>query len=77
MTPPVKLSAALVAAFVVGLAMFFLRDTYERMKSKDEQHEERIHAEERTSAVTALQLSLMQKQLDRIESKLDTVVTRR
>lgn len=77
MAIPVKWSAALVAAFVVGLAVFFLKDAYVHIQTKEQEHETRIRQEESSTAVTALHLSLMQKQLDRIESKLDTVVTRR
>lgn len=72
-----KWSGALVLAFVVGLAAFFLKDTYESSRAKQFDHDVRLQAEERTTAVTALQLTLMQKQLDRIESKLDAVVARR
>lgn len=74
---PVKWSATVFAAFVVGLAVYFLKDTYENSKTKQEQYDARIMAEERSTAVTALQLTLMQKQLDRIEAKLDQVVTAR
>lgn len=72
-----KWSATLVVASVVGLALFFLKDTYSTYREKEREHDGRIQAEERSTAVMALQLTLMQKQLDRIESKLDTVVTRR
>lgn len=74
---PVKWSAFVVAAFVLSLAAYFLKDAYERVQARGDVHENRIQAEERTTAVTALQLTLMQKQLDRIESKLDVAVARR
>jgi len=73
----VRWSATLVGAFVVCTVAYFLRDSYESTRTKAAEHELRIQAEERTSAVTALQLTLMQRQLDRIEAKLDTVVERR
>lgn len=74
---PVRWSATLVVACVVGLALFFLKETYTHTKAKEQEHETRIQAEEASTKVTALHLSLMQKQLDRIEAKLDAAVARR
>lgn len=72
-----KWSASVVALFVLALAGFFLKDTYARFTDEHRDHELRLKAGEVTIAVTALQLSLMQRQLDRMESKLDTIVTAR
>jgi len=60
---------------VLALAGFFLKDTYARLHEQGHEHELRLKATEVSGAVTALQLTLMQKQLDRMESKLDTIVT--
>lgn len=72
-----KWSASVVALFVLALAGFFLKDTYTRLSEQEHDHELRLKSAEVSGAVTALQLTLMQKQLDRMESKLDIVVTTR